>query len=91
MALVLSLIRLVLFLFLIVLFARLVLDMIRMFARDWRPTGVILVLAVGLYALTDPPIRLFRRLIPPLRVGQISLDLGFTVLFFVVALAYSLI
>jgi YggT family protein len=89
--LVLSVIKLALFLFLITLFARFVLDMIRMFARDWRPSGVLLVLAVAVYAVTDPPVRLFRRLIPPLRLGQISLDLGFTVLLFVALIAYSLI
>jgi YggT family protein len=43
---------------------------------------VILVIAELIYTVTDPPIRLLRRLIPPLRLGGISLDLGFTLLFF---------
>ena len=71
---------LVLWLFFILLIARLVLDYIQMFARSWRPTGFLLVVAEIIYTLTDPPLKALRRVIPPLRLGSVSLDLSFLVL-----------
>jgi YggT family protein len=41
----------------------------------------VLVLAEAIYTVTDPPLRLIRRLLPPIRLGGISLDLGLMVLF----------
>jgi YggT family protein len=76
-----DLLGLLLLLYMLVLIVRLVLDWIQVFARSWRPTGVVLVLANLVYSLTDPPLRFLRRFIPPLRLGQVQLDLGFLVLF----------
>jgi YggT family protein len=70
----------VLWLFFVLLIGRLVLDYIQMFARSWRPTGVLLVVAEVIYTITDPPLKALRRLIPPLRLGSITLDLSFLVL-----------
>jgi YggT family protein len=70
----------VLWLFFVLLIGRLVLDYIQMFARSWRPTGVLLVVAEVVYTITDPPLKALRRLIPPLRLGSITLDLSFLVL-----------
>lgn len=64
--------------YVLVLLARMVLDWIPVFNREWRPQGAGLVAAEIVYTVTDPPIRFFRRFIPPLRIGQISIDLGFT-------------
>ena len=80
MDIVLDLLRLALFLYILVLFSRVVLDLVRMLARDWRPTGVVLVLAEGVYMLTDPPLRALRKVIPPLTLGPVRLDLAFMVL-----------
>ena len=66
----------VLSLYSLILIGRLVFEYIRMFARDWRPTGVILMLAEVIYSLTDPPLRLFRRLLPPIRFGSVAFDLS---------------
>ncbi len=63
-----------------VLIGRLVFDYIAIFSRSWRPKGPILVLAEFLYTLTDPPLRALRRVIPPIRIGSVSLDLSFLVL-----------
>ena len=60
------------------------LDYVQMFARSWRPSGVILVLAEIIYTITDPPLKALRRVIPPLRIGGIALDLSFLVLIVVV-------
>jgi YggT family protein len=70
----------VLWLYILVLFARFAFDLIQMFARDWTPTGPVLILAETIYTLTDPPLNLLRRFIPPLRLGGVSLDLSFLVL-----------
>jgi YggT family protein len=73
-------------LYLLCLVVRLVLDWVQFFARDWRPHGVLLVIAEGVYTITDPPLRLLRRVIPPLTLGQFRLDLAFLVLFIAVSL-----
>lgn len=73
-----------LYLFLLFLIGRLVFETLQAFARSWRPTGVVLVLAETTYTVTDPPLRLLRRFIPSVRLGNVALDLSFTVLFFVV-------
>lgn len=73
-----------LYLFLLFLIGRLVLETLQAFARSWRPTGVVLVLAETTYTVTDPPLRLLRRFIPSVRLGNVAFDLSFTVLFFVV-------
>ena len=72
-----GILELVLTLYVLVLIARLVLEYIPMFNRSGRPRGAGLVAAEIVYTITDPPIRFFRRLVPPLRVGSISLDFGF--------------
>ncbi|WP_404383418.1 YggT family protein [Knoellia locipacati] len=77
---VLSTLKFIIWLYLLVVFGRLVLDWIRVFARDWRPRGVVLVIAEAVYTLTDPPLKALRKVIPPLRLGGASIDLGFLVL-----------
>ena len=64
-------------LYVLVLFGRLILEWIPFFNREWRPKGAGLVVAEIVYTVTAPPIRFFRRLIPPLRVGGIAIDFGF--------------
>ncbi|MEI2787149.1 MAG: YggT family protein [Candidatus Nanopelagicales bacterium] len=71
----------VLWLYLLVLIARLVFDIVQMLARDWQPKGFLLIVAEIIYTLTDPPLRALRKVIPPLRLGQIQFDLAFLVLF----------
>ncbi len=75
-------------LYLLVMLVRMVIDWVRVFAPRWRPTGVVLVVANVVYALTDPPLRALRRHIPPLRLGGsgVALDVGFMVLFVAVLL-----
>lgn len=68
-------------LYLLALLARIVLDLIPSFNRDWRPQGFGLVLAEIVYTITDPPLKFFRRFIPPLRLGPVAIDLSFTVTF----------
>ena len=80
----------VLFLFLVLLFIRFVFDWVQVFARDWRPRGVLLVMLEVVYSITDPPILLVRRYVPPLRLGAIQLDLAFILVLIGVYLLRSL-
>lgn len=81
----------VLWLFFIALLIRLVADWIQVFARDWRPRGIVLVIANAIYGLTDPPLRFLRRYIKPLPLGQIQLDLSFLVLFLAITLVRGIV
>ena len=58
----------------------LVVEFTRLFARSWRPAGVAAVGVEIVYMATDPPIRLLRRLVPPVRLGSVSLDLSIILL-----------
>ena len=91
MNLVIQLLIIVLWLYFILLIGRLVLDYIQMFARSWRPTGPVLVVAEVIYTATDPPLRALRRVIPPLRLGSISLDLSFLVLLILIQVMISVL
>ena len=74
----------VLTIYLVILVGRMIFGWIQVFAREWRPTGIVLVLAEAIYTATDPPLKFLRRFIPPLRLGMVALDLSFMVLFIVV-------
>ena len=71
---------LVVLVFFLLLLVRLVLDWVQFFARDWKPGGPLLVVAEVTYSVTDPPLRALRRLLPPLTIGTMRLDLAFLVL-----------
>ena len=86
-----STVRFVVFLFFIVLLGRLVLDWVQAFARDWRPRGVLLIVAEVVYTITDPPLRALRKVIPPLTLGSIRLDLAFLVLMLLTTVLMSLL
>jgi YggT family protein len=70
----------VLLVFLILLFARFVVDWVMVLARSWRPSGLVAAGLEVVYSTTDPPLKAVRRVIPPLNLGAIRLDLGFMVL-----------
>ena len=74
----------VLTIYLVVLVGRMIFGWVQVFARDWRPTGILLVLAEAIFTVTDPPLKFLRRFIPPLRLGMVAMDLSFMVLFIVV-------
>lgn len=81
MGLVIGLLSTLIWLFLLLLIARLIIGLIMIFARDLQPTGVVVIVFESVLTATDPPLKALRRIIPPLRIGQISLDLAFLVLF----------
>lgn len=77
--------------FLLLLIARLVMEYVFLFARSFRPSGFFAVVLEAVYTVTDPPLRALRRVIPPLRIGGVSLDLSFIVLFLLVQILRNVV
>ena len=77
----------ILTIYLIILIGRMIFSWIQMFARQWVPTGILLVIAESIFTVTDPPLKFLRRYIPPLRLGTVAMDLSFMVVFIVVLIA----
>ena len=75
-----ALITIILYVLYVSMLLRMLFDWVRMFALGWRPKGIVLLFASGVYAVTDWPMNLLRRLIPPVRVGNVALDTGFLIL-----------
>lgn len=74
-----SVIGTVLWIFIALLWIRFVVDWVQVVARSWAPKGVLLVVLEVVYSITDPPIKALRRVIPPLRIGSVALDLSFLI------------
>jgi YggT family protein len=72
-----------LFAFWLLLIARVVVEFVRSFSRDWRPRGATVVILEIIMSLTDPPVTLLRRLIPQLTIGAVRFDLSIMVLLLV--------
>ncbi len=79
-----------LFLFWLLLIARMVVEFIRSYSRDWRPRGATVVVLEIIMSVTDPPVKLLRRLIPQLTIGALRLDLPIMVLMLVVFIGWQL-
>ncbi|OLM13677.1 membrane protein [Pseudonocardia sp. Ae505_Ps2] len=86
---ILMLIYYILFFFWLLLAARIVVEMVRSFARQWRPAGVPAVALEVVFTATDPPVKLLRRVIPVVRIGGVGLDLSIMVLLLVVFISMS--
>lgn len=78
-------------LYIAVMWGRLVLDYVQLFARNWKPRGFMLVLAELVYTLTDPPIKVVRRVVPPLRLGNVALDLAWMIVMFALIILSNLV
>ena len=85
-----TIIGLVLRLFIMLLIVRLVVDWIQIFARSWVPRGPVLVVLEGVYSTTDPPVKALRKVIPPLRLGGVALDLSFLAVLLICYILLSL-
>ncbi|MGY1752695.1 YggT family protein [Blastococcus sp. SYSU D01042] len=81
----------VLTVFMVLLFARFVVDWVMVLARSWRPAGLVAAGLEVVYSTTDPPLKAVRRVIPPLNLGQIRLDLGFMVVLIAVVVLRGIV
>ena len=77
-------------LYMMALFARFILDLIPMFSRDWRPKGLGLVFAEFIFTITDPPLKFVRKLVKPVRLGAVQLDLSFMIVMIICLFAYRM-
>jgi YggT family protein len=72
-------IHVVLMVFIGLMWVRFVVDWVQVFARSWTPHGPLLLALEAVYSVTDPPIKALRKVVPPLRLGAIALDLSFLI------------
>jgi len=80
----------VVFLFFLTLIGRLVFDWVQVLSRDWRPKGAVRVVAELVYTVTDPPLRLLRRVIPSINLGGMRIDIAFLVLMVITSLLMTI-
>lgn len=78
-------------LFTYLLFIRIIIEMIQSFSRSWRPGKAFSVVGEIIFVITDPPVKLLRRLIPPMPMGGVQLDLSVLVLFFVLMILRAIL
>jgi YggT family protein len=86
-----SLVSSLLSLYVLILIARLVLEYVSIFARDWRPKGPLLLVSETVFTLTDPPLKAIRKVVPSLRIGSVALDLSFIILLFAISITRTLL
>ena len=75
----------------LMLLARVVLSLVLSVSRDWHPKGAGLVVTESVFTVTDPPIKALRKVIPPLRLGAISFDLAFLIVFLAVSILWQVL
>jgi YggT family protein len=80
----------VLWLYFVVLLARFVIDLVQMLSKNWRPSGIMLIISEFIFTITDPPLKLLRRVVPQLKIGGVTLDLSFLILIILLQIAISL-
>jgi len=79
-----------LFVFWLLLIARVVVEFIRSFSRDWHPKGATVVILELIMTVTDPPVKVLRRIIPQLTIGAVRFDLSIMVLLLVAFIGMQL-
>jgi YggT family protein len=87
----LQIIYLMLLIFLYVLLARFVLGMVISIGRRWRPGRGASAAMELVWTVTDPPLKALRRVIRPVRIGGVALDLAAIVLLVIVWVLMSFV
>jgi YggT family protein len=90
-SIILNVIYVALLIVFIAMWARFVFDWMQVLNPGWRPRGAVVVLAESSYTITDPPIKAVRRVIPPLQLGSIRLDLAWTIVLIALLILMSLV
>ncbi|WP_091346176.1 YggT family protein [Micromonospora rhizosphaerae] len=80
LSILLQVLYLIVYLFLLVLLARFVLSAVLAYGRRWQPGRGASAGLESVWSVTDPPLKALRRVIPPLRIGNVSIDLASLVL-----------
>jgi YggT family protein len=79
LSLIATIVYFLLLIYFFLMWGRFILDLVQGFVRSWRPRGALLFIAEVAYTLTDPPIKFVRRILPPLRLGPVALDFGWSI------------
>lgn len=66
-------------LFVYAMFARFIVDLVMSVNRSWRPPAILMPVIDFAFTITDPPLKVVRRFVPPLRLGVVALDLAWTI------------
>jgi YggT family protein len=89
-AIVATIVYLALLLFIVLMWARFIIDLVTSLSRSWRPRGTLLVIVEFAYLITDPPIKVVRRVVPPIRFGGIAIDLAWSIVLLVAIILSSI-
>ncbi|MDX2026650.1 YggT family protein [Microcella sp.] len=90
-SIILSVIYVALLIVFIAMWVRFVFDWLQVLNPAFRPRGIVLIVAETSYTITDPPLKGVRRVIPPLRLGSVSLDLAWTIVLIVLLILMALV
>lgn len=71
----------------IVLIGRMILSWVPVLVTGWEPRGAVLVACELVYSLTDPPLRVLRKVFRPVRIGSFAFDIAFLVLMILLSIA----
>lgn len=81
----------ILWLYSALMWIRFIFEWVQQVAPQWRPRGVVLLIAETAFTVTDPPIKFVRRFVKPLRIGAVAIDFAWTIVLFAVYLAMSFV
>ena len=71
---------LLLYFFWLILLSRFVMGWVLAFGRRWQPGRGAAATLEAVWSVTDPPLKALRRVIPPLPLGTVTVDLSAIVL-----------
>jgi YggT family protein len=75
----------------LILLARFVMGAVLQYGRRWHPGRGAAASLELVWSVTDPPINALRLVIPPLRIGTVSVDLASLVLLVILFLLMNLV
>lgn len=81
----------ILWLYSALMWIRFIVEWVQQVAPQWRPRGIVLLIAETAFTVTDPPIKFVRRFVKPLRIGAVAIDFAWTIVLFAVYLAMSFV
>ena len=67
-------------LYILAVIGRLIVDWVMAVNPSWRPQGLLLPVVDVVFRLTDAPLSFLRRMVPPLRLGAVAIDLSIMIL-----------
>ena len=88
---VLQVLYVLLHVFLMLLLARFVMSWVLAYSRRWHPGRLAAAGLESVWTVTDPPLKALRRVIPPLRIGSVSIDLAALVLLVMLFVLFAVV